>query len=136
MIEPRFDRVSVQKLYKQKCQLMDEIKILHNLCKEAAHFYDLLSLGSLEHAAMYGPDARQPNDEDCLAMRQKLEDAQRLEKCLNCGRKLTPDDSPDTCMECIVYLEQLQEYQSKEQHRVTKDMATDAGDPDLEGELI
>jgi len=137
-MEPRFNEEYAHRQYKLNCQLIEEIKRLQSICKEAAQLYDRLALSSLEHAAKYGPDVEPPTEKDCLAIRQKLEDAQRLDKCINCGKQLTVDDTFDTCMECLIYLEELQEDQFKEQHRdrVTKDMATDAGDPDLEGQLI
>lgn len=59
-----------------------------------------------------------------------------VQQCINCGKQLTADDTFNICMTCLIYLEELQEDQSEDQHRVTKDMAIDAGDPDLEGELI
>ena len=139
MAELKFDRESVQNLYRLKCYLMEEIKKLREICKEAAEFYDRMSLSSLEHAAKYGPDVEPPTSKDCLAIRQKLEDAQRLKKsltCISCGALLTTNDTFDTCVECTVHLENLQSEEKHVKHRVTKDMAIDAGDPDLEGELI
>ena len=109
MAELRFDRESVQNLYKLKCHLMEKVKELQKICKEAAEFYDRIALSSLEHAAKYGPNAEPPTNKDCLAIRQKLEDAKSLENCLNCGKKLTSDDSLDYCMECIVQLENLRQ---------------------------
>ena len=56
--------------------------------------------------------------------------------CELCGKKYKPHHNPafgtelcGPCEEDVLYYEELQEMQQS----ITQDMATDAGDPDLEG---
>ncbi len=44
-------------------------------CKLACDFYDRLALSPLAGAAKYGPDYNPPTDEDCLEVRNMLENA-------------------------------------------------------------
>jgi hypothetical protein len=44
-------------------------------CKKAAWLYDEMALGPLGAAAKYGPDYEPPTDQECLNIRQIINDA-------------------------------------------------------------
>ena len=58
--------------------------------------------------------------------------------CDNCGRTIsesvfTNDADRHYCEECAAYLADLQRDETEPQRYVTREMALDAGEPDMEG---
>lgn len=60
-----------------------------------------------------------------------------MNTCVNCSREITPEmESPevDVCAECLIYRQDIETQNSQPHYiTVTKEMALDAGCPELEG---
>jgi hypothetical protein len=74
-------------------------------------------------------EAKEPASAGCMA---------RIVRCSGCGGEITPEmESPEQgiCGVCLIYLEELRREQAQEERRVTvtREMAMDAGFPEMEG---
>ena len=59
--------------------------------------------------------------------------------CKECKKEVSPEDFEkeiETCIECIIYIQEAECESQRQMVQVTRDMAIDAGDRSLEGQWV
>ena len=59
--------------------------------------------------------------------------------CKECKREVSPEDfeeESEACIECSIYIQEAERESQRQMVQITRDMAIDAGDRNLEGQWV